>query len=742
MKRVLLVGNPNCGKTTLFNALTGDRQRVGNWPGVTVEKKIGAFCLGEHTVQVVDLPGLYSLTLSQESASLDEKITAEVLIEQGTDADVIVNVIDACQLERHLYLTTQLLELGKPLIMVLNMTDIAQQRRIHIEPDALSRALGCAVVLMQAHRASGLAELQQALIDTAEKSPEPHTLPLPSSLQHILQDIAQHWVNKGVYTPSQALYFAHRFLEGDTVVVRVPECPVALPDEADILVADARYQAVHDMVLAVQTKHSDTSEYLTEKIDRIVLHRFWGIPIFLGLMYCMFFFSINLGGALQDFFDIGSEALFVQGTRTVLQAIQAPNWVIAILADGVGKGVNVTCTFIPVIAAMFFFLAWLETSGYMARAAFIVDKVMRMLGLPGKSFVPMIVGFGCNVPAIMAARTLDSERDRLLTVLMSPFMSCSARLAIYAVFVAAFFPLGGHNVVFSLYFVGIGMAILTGLLLRKSVFHGSVSPLLLELPAYHQPSLARLLKETAFRLRYFMIRAGKFIIPASVLIGGCNAMVWSASGDSILAVLGQWITPFFAPMGMHPENWPAAMGLLTGVLAKEVVVGTLHTLYAGMGHVGVDNMAGGHFLASMQAALFSIPQNLSALTHVFFHPWALPIAQAHLPSAINAMMVSHFSGKVGAYAYLLFVLLYMPCVSTMAVIRQEAGRRLMWFSIVWSFVLAYGLSVGFYQVATFDVHPAQTVSWIVMLGGSLGVAIFVIRLFLFQQRKLYVTAAS
>ena len=264
---------------------------------------------------------------------------------------------------------------------------------------------------------------------------------------------------------------------------------------------------------------------------------------------------------------------------------------IALCANGIGKGINTTLTFIPVMAAMYFFLALLEASGYMARAAFVVDKVMRMLGLPGKSFVPMIVGFGCNVPAIMAARTLDSERDRLLTVLMSPFMSCSARLAIYAVFVAAFFPTGGQNVVFSLYLIGILMAVLTGVLLRKTVLRGPTSPLILELPAYHRPSFRRLAKETARRLHYFITRAGRFIIPVCVILGGLNALTLhgglsmnDASSPSILSWIGQSLTPIFAPMGLHPDNWPATVGLLTGTLAKEVVVGSLNTMYAQMVH--------------------------------------------------------------------------------------------------------------------------------------------------------------
>lgn len=737
MTQVMLIGNPNSGKTTLFNALTGESQRVGNWPGVTVEKKTGTFCIDKQTIQLTDLPGLYSLTVSHHGSSMDEKITARAVV--ADDVDVIINVMDACQLERHLYLTSQLLELGKPVIIALNMTDIATQRGIIIDTDALSAALGCIVVPMQAHRNQGLSEIKQAVLNAVVSTQQPFSLSLPTYLRDTLMAVQQQWV---VRESQQAFYWANRLLEGDSLAIESSIVMPSLPDDSDVLMADARYHAVHQLVLLVQKKRSDASEHLTAKIDRIVLHRFWALPIFFGVMYAMFFFAINLGGALQDFFDISSDAIFVQGSAALLQAVHAPDWIIALIANGVGKGINTTLTFIPVIASMFFFLALLETSGYMARAAFVVDKAMRSLGLPGKSFVPMIVGFGCNVPAIMAARTLDSERDRLLTVLMSPFMSCSARLAIYAIFVATFFPVGGQNIVFSLYLIGILMAVLTGLLLRKTVFQGSASPLLLELPAYHKPSFSRLMKEMSMRLRYFILRAGKLIIPICVLLGGFNAVTIEHKGDSVLSLFGRWITPLFSPMGLHQDNWPATLGLLTGMLAKEVVVGTLHTLYSQVGHLGQQVASGFNFLGSMHAAVMSIPQNLASLSQALVHPLSANIADVRLPSAVGDIMSRHFDGKIGAYAYLLFVLLYIPCVSTMAVIRQEAGRQFMWFSITWSLVLAYGVSTGFYQLATMMMHPIQTLLWVISIALALLMTVFLMRKLLCQQRSGYAIAPA
>ncbi|MCW8452423.1 Fe(2+) transporter permease subunit FeoB [Legionella quinlivanii] len=708
MMHILLVGNPNCGKTTLFNGLTGENQRIGNWPGVTVEKKTGSFKVRDESIAITDLPGIYSLSATAGEASQDEQIASRAVME--LPADLIVNVIDASHLERHLYLTSQLLELGKPLVVALNMTDIAEQQGVSIQIDQLSKRLGCPVVPLQSHKKVGFRALEAQIMDHKE-SCKPLTLSLPADAAKELQDFTRHLIDDKQLMPHLAHYHALRSLEGGV-------CFGPLADY-DISLADARYQLIHEIVNSVQQKKSDASEHFTARLDRFVLNRFLGFPVFLAVMYLMFLFAINVGGAFQDFFDITTDTIFVQGSAWLLAQMHTPQWLIALIANGIGVGINTTLTFIPVIASMFFFLSLLEASGYMARAAFVVDKLMRLLGLPGKSFVPMIVGFGCNVPAIMAARTLDSERDRLLTVLMSPFMSCSARLAIYAVFVAAFFPSGGQNVVFALYLIGILMAVLTGLLLRKTTLQGQASPLVLELPVYHRPSLRRLLRETGFRLKHFIVRAGRVIIPVCILLGGLNALTVSggissneADTHSVLSLLGQWLTPLFTPMGLTQENWPATVGLLTGMLAKEVVVGSLNSLYAQLGHVGQSALDGFDFLGSLQAAFWSIPENLANLGQALINPILASAPDNELSHSMYGMMAERFDGKAGAFAYLLFILLYIPCVSTMAAIRQEANRQLMWFSVVWSFVVAYTAAVIFYQLARFGQHPYQTISWI------------------------------
>lgn len=720
MSTILLAGNPNCGKTTLFNALTGNNNRVGNWPGVTVEKKSGYFFVHDQRLELIDLPGVYSLA-SAKGASQDEQIAAQAIT--TLDVDLIINVIDACHLERHLYLTTQLLELGKPLIVVLNMMDIAEQRRIHIDINALSDQLHCPVLPIQAHKKTGIEQLLQVIATPVAPSTAV-PLALSSSLQTALEKLERHWQTVEQQSTIRARYRAFRALEASNLPAEWDSTGV--PEESDILLADARYTKVHQISSQVQHKHSDASEHLTAKIDRIVLNRYAAFPIFFAMMYLMFLFAINIGGALQDFFDITTDTVFVQGSAWLLQQMHAPQWLIALIANGVGMGINTTLTFIPVIAAMFFFLSLLEASGYMARAAFVVDKAMRAMGLPGKSFVPMIVGFGCNVPAIMAARTLDSERDRILTVLMSPFMSCSARLAIYSVFVAAFFPSGGQNVVFALYLIGIVMAVFTGLIMRKTTLKGEASPLILELPAYHRPTLKRLWRETNMRLRHFIWRAGRLIIPICVLLGGLNALTVSgglstdeASTHSVLSLLGQWLTPIFAPMGLHQDNWPATVGLLTGMLAKEVVVGSLNSLYSQLGHLGQLHAANFDFWGSLAQALRSIPENLSSVAEAITNPILASAPDSALSQSVYGMMAARFDGKTGAFAYLLFILLYIPCVSTMAVIRQEANQRLMWFSILWSFLIAYAAAVIFYQAATFLQHPQQSLLWIILMVGSI-----------------------
>lgn len=728
-----LVGNPNCGKSTVFNALTGGRQRVGNWPGVTVERKSGFFNYENTSVEVIDLPGIYSLTSVSADSSIDERIACDYILKR--QANLIVNILDASNLERSLYLTVQLLEMGVPVILALNMMDVARQKQIKIHVAQFAKEFNCPVVALEASKSKGIHDLKKVIVNFQQPTSFEKNATLISYPAVVKQMIAEITQQIPTTFHLNTEWFALRLLEDDVfvrplipdaVLQKLPEYQqqirAELNEDSDIVLADARYRTIQEIVSRSITKTCEQRRTCTTYIDRIVLHRVLGIPIFLAVMYCMFLFAINIGGAFQDFFDIGSYTVFVGGVAHVLTQLHAPTWLIALLANGVGKGINTTVTFIPVIGAMFLFLALLEDSGYMARAAFVIDRLMRALGLPGKSFVPMIVGFGCNVPAVMAARTLENKRDRILTVMMSPFMSCGARLAIYAVFTAAFFPVGGQNVIFVLYLIGIALAMLTGLLLRKTLLQGEPAPLIMELPAYHLPNLRTIALHAWQRLKGFVFRAGKYIVPICVLLGALSSFnvggtLNTGAGDthSLLSVVGRAVTPIFAPMGIQQDNWPATVGLLTGVLAKEVVIGTLNALYIQVGHL--VNLTGDafHFWGGLQDAVLSIPTKLSELGNALSNP-VLAKAPVHAVSqTVYGVMVKQFDGQVGAMAYLLFVLLYFPCVSTTAAMLREVNRGWALFSVVWTTSVAYGAAVAFYQLATWSRHPTASLVWVVSI---------------------------
>lgn len=657
LKSIALIGNPNCGKTTLFNRLTGANQKIGNWPGVTVEQ-----CLGKYTdpttqqsINVTDLPGCYSLVATADMA-LDEKITCEYIMQQ--QANIYINVIDATHLSRDLYLSLQLKELGIPVIVAFNCMDLVHSTGIKIDVAALSLQLGCPVIPIIAKTGVGINELQNAIANYVPALP--NILDYPLQLQTTI----------GLWQPHCNAAQAVRALEGDVLVgnkllsvgVDVSNSRALLQQqlgaELDIYIAQYRRKNIQNILNTTVLKDVSAKTNISNHIDRIVLHQISGPIIFLGVMYLMFTCAINLGGMLQINFEKISELVFVTGMQQALTSISVAPWIINLLANGVGRGISITVTFTPVLAAMFLCLGILESSGYMTRAAFIVDRLMRYIGLSGKSFVPMIVGFGCNVPAIMGARSLSSQRDRILTIMMTPFMSCSARLAIYAIFVAAFFPLGGQNVIFSLYLIGIVVAVLTGLALRNTILPNNESMSLMEMPDYRIPIARTLLLQVWQRLKSFLVKAGILIVLLSLII--------NTIGNSALQSIGQYLTPLFAPMGISAANWPATVGLITGLIAKEAVVGTISALYT-----------------------------------------------------TEATMISSFGGAIEAYAYLLFTLLYFPCVSVVAVIAKELNFKWAMFSVIWSTGLAYIIAALFYQIATLN-------SWIWIIGlASTLVAFFV-----------------
>ncbi|RJQ85937.1 MAG: Fe(2+) transporter permease subunit FeoB [Desulfobacteraceae bacterium] len=747
-----VVGNPNCGKTTLFNAMTGARQRVGNWPGVTVERKSGEYLHDGKKVELVDLPGIYSLS----AASLDEAVARDYIL--SGEADLIVNIVDGSNLERNLYLTLQLLEMNVPLVLALNMMDMARERRIEIDVPGLARRLGCPVVPLVAARNEGIGLLKDVISQAAgQKKCADLDVTYPAEIEAaitaLLPEIGKAMPG-GKMTPR---WSAIKMLESDpwatgrmstaakSILDRhLKKIEENLGEETDILIADSRYGLIRRLTENTVNRGSRVSRTLSDKIDRMVLDRIFGMPLFLLAMYLVFMVTINVGGAFIDFFDGFAAAIFVDGANQLLTAAGSPDWLTAIISGGIGGGIQTIATFIPPIAFMFLCLCLLEDSGYMARAAFVMDRLMRFIGLPGKAFVPMLVGFGCNVPAIMATRTLENQRDRTLSVLMSPFMSCGARLPVYALFAAAFFPVGGQNIVFSLYLIGLGCAVMTGLVLKRTLLKGEITPFVMELPPYHMPTAKGVLIRTWDRLKTFMFRAGKIILPVVVALSFLNTLGTDGtfgnedSDKSALSAIGKSITPVFAPMGISEENWPAAVGVFTGIFAKEAVVGTLDALYAQMDAGTQDSEEEMFDLPSaIGDALTTIPENLAGLADLILDPLGISIGDvSSIETAAEAQevklatfgaMVRLFDGRIGAFAYLLMVLLYVPCVAAIAAIYRETNLRWTFFACAWAATLAYMAATLFYQAATIARHPVSSLTWIALIGALFTAVVLIMR---------------
>lgn len=591
---IAIAGNPNCGKTALFNALTGSRQSVGNWPGVTVEKKEGFFDLGARHIRVVDLPGTYAIFANSE----DERAAVDFLLTR--EADLIVNIVDATNIERNMFLTSQLVDMQQPMVIAVNMMDIAEQRGLHIDLEALSKRFGVPAIPLSAvneksitnfisqmaHVISSPIAIPAGLtygdkVESVVKELESQVAPVAKLL-----DAEPRWVSLMYLGNSNS--YADKFAAAGVTLNR-DEVTAKLGEESEFVMADARYSMAHEIAGTVivgdraKKTHSD-------KLDAILLNRWLSLPIFLLVMYLVFWVAVTIGSAFIDFFDIIFGAIFVDGLGYLLSdVIGAPAWVSAVLANGVGAGIQTVSTFIPVIFFMFLCLTFLEDSGYMARAAFVADRFMRFLGLPGRAFVPMMVGFGCGVPGIMGSRVLESKRERFLTIFLVPFMSCGARLPVYALFAAAFFGKQAGTIVFLLYLVGIVFAIIYGLFLKKSLFMGQSSNFVMELPNYHLPKIKSLLIHSWLKLKDYVLRAGKVITIAVAILGFLNAFGYvdgkftagnADSENSLLSSVGKTITPVFEPFGVEEDNWPASVSLFTGLLAKEAVIGTMNSLYA------------------------------------------------------------------------------------------------------------------------------------------------------------------
>ncbi|MGL4716763.1 MAG: Fe(2+) transporter permease subunit FeoB, partial [Aeromonas sp.] len=678
------------GKTSLFNALTGARQQVGNWSGVTVDKKMGEFSAGEHHFKLMDLPGIYSL--ASQDGSLDEQIASRFA--QSQQPDLLLNVIDAANLERSLYLTLQLRELGLPMVVVLNKLDIVHKRRIVIDEDKLGKSLGCPVVALSAHNRKQVVAFKLQIQQFIGQPQAALQLDYGHDLENDLAELESLLAPHHLTPRGRAL----RLLEEDAVMEEtlLPGQQAAANNvvnrahqgqDIDLQLADIRYGHIHLWASQASQQKGKLTLAQSEWLDRLLLNRWIGIPFFLFVMYLMFLFAINVGSAFIDFFDIMGGALFVDGVHHLLGLVNAPEWLGVIVADGVGVGLQTVATFIPVIGCLYLFLAVLESSGYLARAAFVVDALMRRLGLPGKAFVPMLMGFGCTVPSVMATRTLNSERERLMTSAMAPFMSCGARLPVYALFAVAFFPASGQNLVFALYLIGIVVAVLTGLLLRHTLLPGKSDSMLMEMPDYEWPRPVNVAIKTWQKLKSFVFGAGKTIVLVVAVLSVFNSLGTDGSfghqdqESSVLSKASQLVTPVLYPIGVRDDNWQATVGIVTGIFAKEAVVGTLNSLYAGAG--GEEEASEFSLVASFHEAIEAVATNLAEINPS--DPLGLAVGELDNQQAAAeeqevdistyGNMQTHFDGAAGAFAYLLFILLYMPCAAAMGALVRETGRQ-------------------------------------------------------------------
>ncbi len=724
---VAIVGNPNCGKTTLFNGLTGARQKIGNWPGVTVEKKEGIIKKGEDEIVMIDLPGIYSLSAYSE----DEKIARDYIL--GSQADLIVNIVDAVNLERNLYLTIQLAEMGLPLLVVINRADIAEKNGIKIDVEHLSKHLSCPVIMISALKSQDVKVVADEIfaLTNLPICPSIH-VNYPQPIELLIKKWAEEKLSPKLQWASRWVYL--KIIEGDLDLLERSDIGIVkskkellkevgdiiskLEESPDIEIADARYAFIHGIILDV-IKSKGSRSRATDFLDSIALNRLFGIPIFLFIIYLLFWITIKVGNAFIDFFDIAVGTLFVELPKHLLSSAEAPLWLSVVIGDGIGTGIQTVATFIPVIFTMFFMLSILEDSGYMARAAFVMDRFMRSIGLPGKAFVPMIVGFGCSVPAVMGSRTLESKKDRFLAIFMTPFMSCGAKLPVYVLFAAAIFPANSGVIVFAIYLSGIAAAIVTGYILKTTLFQGEASHFVMELPLYNIPRPKTIFIHTWNRLKMFLLRASKVIISAVFILSLLNSTGTDGSfgneesEKSLLAAISQKITPVFTPMGVQKDNWQASVSIFTGLFAKEAIVGTLNSLYSQekeeTSETPQSQEEAFSVMAGLSQAFYTIPQNLGEAVRGITDPLSTNILkeaedsekiaqEIEIDSATFERLQNYFS-PIQAFAFMLFILLYFPCVAAFGAIVKEAGLRLALLQSAYLTIFAWIVSTTFYQLA-------------------------------------------
>ena len=681
--KIALAGNPNSGKTTLFNALTGSNQFVGNWPGVTVEKKEGKL-KGHKDVVIMDLPGIYSLS----PYTLEEVVARNYLINERPD--VILNIVDGTNIERNLYLSTQLMELGIPVIMAVNMMDVVEKNGDKIHINKLSEKLGCEVVEISALKGTGISKAAEKAVALAQKkTANARVHEFDAVVEKAVEDV-ENRLDSGV-PQEQKRFFAIKLLEKDDKIQEqmkvvpdvsdiIKQLEDSLDDDTESIITNERYVYISSIIGDCCTKNKKSELSVSDKIDRIVTNRWAALPIFAAVMFVVYYVSVTTVGALLT--DWTNDTLFgewiVPCVTSALESIHCADWLTSLIADGVVGGVGAVLGFVPQMLVLFIFLAFLESCGYMARVAFIMDRIFRKFGLSGKSFIPMLIGSGCGVPGVMASRTIENDRDRKMTVMTTTFVPCGAKLPIIALIAGAFFDNAGW-VSWSAYFVGIAAIICSGIILKKTkMFAGEPAPFVMELPAYHMPTVGNVLRSMWERGWSFIKKAGTIILLSTIVLWFLQGFGWVDGSftmleaeqldNSILAAIGGVIAPIFAPLGWG--NWKMAVAAVTGLIAKENVVATFGVLF-GFAEVAEDGAEIWGTLATTMTA-------------------------------------------VAAYSFLVFNLLCAPCFAAMGAIKREMNNtKWFWFAIGYQTLLAYVVSLCVYQIGTLVTTGAFGVGTVV-----------------------------
>ncbi len=670
---VAFIGNPNCGKTTLFNAYTGAKLKVANWPGVTVEKKEGSYNFEGQKMKLVDLPGIYSLT----SYTMEEKLSRQYVL--GDDVDIIIDVVDASSLERNLYLALQFIELGKPVVLALNMMDIIEERGMEIDLHRLPEMLGIPVIPVSARKKSGLDILMHAVCHHASQQGrdsiqhhhseghhvhdhhKEYAMVYSDDIEDKIDALRDRFKNKYPEFPNHRWLAIKTLEHDDEILAKFPiEIDDIVPDSLETEIVNQKYAFIEEITEEVLV-NKDKKSKLTDKIDAVFTHPFWGVPAFLIIMAFVFFLTFTVGDFLKGYFEIGLE-WFSNAVRNGLDSLNVGAWVTSLLVDGIIAGVGGILTFLPNIFILFLALAFLEDSGYMSRVAYVMDPLMSKLGLSGRAFIPMLLGFGCTVPAVMASRALEDKNDRLRTIIATPYMSCSARLPVYVLLAETFFAKNAMIVSYSMYVIGIIISILVAKFAKVSKGPKKTNTLLIELPEYKTPNSHTIAIYVWDKIKDYVSKAGTTIFIASIILWamlniGPNGMTGSIE-ESFAASIGKFIAPVFKPCGLG--YWQVAVALIAGIAAKEVVVSSLSVLF------GIGNILSAEGMTSLAGAL-----------------GALGFSQ------------------INAYAMMLFVLLYVPCIATIATIKRETNSlKFTWLALGLHLVIAWAVSAAFFGIAT------------------------------------------